>query len=169
MRPEFITVGTVVNAHGIRGEVKVNPAGFDPAFISSFRTLYINGKETKVAAARVHKSTVLLTLPGVDTMDDALALKGRTVAIRRTDAHLPRGQFFDEELEGCAVVDDATGEELGRLDKVLSYPAHKVYQVRGGAHEYLIPAVPDVFIVSADPDAEVIRVRMMKGLATDED
>lgn len=169
MRPEFITVGTVVNAHGIRGEVKVNPAGFDPAFISSFHTLYINGKETKVAAARVHKSTVLLTLPGVDTMDDALALKGRTVAIRRTDAHLPKGQFFDEELEGCAVVDDATGEELGRLDKVLSYPAHKVYQVRGGTHEYLIPAVPDVFIVSADPDAEVIRVRMMKGLATDED
>lgn len=169
MRPEFITVGAVVNAHGIRGEVKVNPAGFDPAFIASFRTLYIGGKETKVDAARVHKSTVLLTLPGVGTMDDALALKGRTVAIRRTDAHLPRGQFFDEELEGCAVVDDATGEELGRLDKVLSYPAHKVYQVRGGAHEYLIPAVPDVFIVSADPDAEVVRVRMMKGLATDED
>ena len=169
MRPEFITVGAVVNAHGIRGEVKVNPAGFDPAFIASFRTLYIGGRETKVAAARVHKSTVLLTLPGVDTMDDALALKGRTVAIRRTDARLPKGQFFDEELEGCAVVDEATGEELGRLDKVLSYPAHKVYQVRGGAHEYLIPAVPDVFIVSADPDAEVIRVRMMKGLATDED
>lgn len=168
MRPEFITVGAVVNAHGVRGEVKVNPAGFDPAFIASFRTLYIGGKETKVTAARVHKSTVLLTLPGVDTMDDALALKGRTVAIRRTDARLPKGQFFDEELEGCAVVDDATGEELGRLDKVLSYPAHKVYQVRGGAHEYLIPAVPDVFIVSADPDAEVIRVRMMKGLATDE-
>ncbi len=169
MRPEFITVGAVVNAHGIRGEVKVNPAGFDPAFIASFRTLYIGGRETKVTAARVHKSTVLLTLPGVDTMDDALSLKGRAVAIRRTDARLPKGQFFDEELEGCAVVDDATGQEIGRLDKVLSYPAHKVYQVRGGAHEYLIPAVPDVFIVSADPDAEVIRVRMMKGLATDED
>ena len=168
MRPEFITVGTVVNAHGIRGEVKVNPAGFDPAFIAAFPTLYIGGRETKVTAARVHKSTVLLTLPGVTTMDDALALKGRAVAVRRTDARLPEGQFFDEELEGCAVVDDATGQELGRLDKVLSYPAHKVYQVRGGAHEYLIPAVPGVFIVSADPDAEVIRVRMMKGLATDE-
>ena len=169
MRPEFITVGAVVNAHGIRGEVKVNPVGFDPEFIAAFKTLYIGGKPMAVKAARVHKSTVLLTLPGVDTMDDALALKGRTVAIRRTDARLPKGQFFDEELEGCAVVDDATGQEIGRLDKVLSYPAHKVYQVRGGAHEYLIPAVPDVFIVSADPDAEVIRVRMMKGLATDED
>ena len=92
MRPEFIPVGTVVNAHGIRGEVKVNPAGFDPEFIASFKTLYIGGQPTAVKSARVHKSTVLLTLPGVDTMDDALALKGKSVSIRRTDARLPAGQ-----------------------------------------------------------------------------
>ena len=66
------------------------------------------------------------------------------------------------------MVDDATGEELGKLDRVLLYPAHKVYQVRGGAPEYLIPAVPGVFIASIDPEAEIIRVHMMKGLATDE-
>lgn len=168
MRPDFIPVGAVVNAHGIRGEVKVNPAGFDPEFIASFKTLYIGGQPVKVISARVHKSTVLLALPGVATMDDALALKGKTVSIRRTDAKLPKGQYFDAELEGCTVLDDATGEELGKLDKVLHYPAHKVYQVRGGAHEYLIPAVPGVFIASADPDAGIIRVHMMKGLATDE-
>ena len=167
MRPEFITVGTVVNAHGVRGEVKVNPAGFDPAFIAAFRTLYIGGVETRVAAARVHKSTVLLTLPGVDTMDDALALKGRAVSIRRTDARLPKGEYFDPELEGCAVVDDATGEELGKLDRVLLYPAHKVYEVRG-SREYLIPAVAGVFIASVDVDGGVMRVHNMKGLATDE-
>lgn len=168
MRPEFIPVGTVVNAHGIRGEVKVNPSGFDPEFIASFKTLYIGGQAVKVRSARVHKSTVLLALPGVDTMDDALALKGKAVAIRRTDAKLPAGQYFDAELEGCTVLDDATGETLGTLDKVLHYPAHKVYQVRGGAHEYLIPAVPGVFIAAVDPEGETIRVHMMKGLATNE-
>ena len=97
MRPEFITVGTIVNAHGIRGEVKVNPAGFDPEFIADFKTMYIAGQPVKVKAARVHKSTVLLALPGVDTMDDALALKGRAVSIRRTDARLPKGEYFDQE------------------------------------------------------------------------
>ena len=101
MRPDFIPVGAVVNAHGIRGEVKVNPAGFDPEFIASFKTLYIGGEPVKVISARVHKSTVLLALPGVATMDDALALKGKTVSIRRTDAKLPKGQYFDAELEGC--------------------------------------------------------------------
>ena len=44
MRPEFIPVGQIVNAHGIRGEVKLNPAGFDPAFLAAFDTLYIGGK-----------------------------------------------------------------------------------------------------------------------------
>ena len=41
MRPEFIPVGRIVNAHGIRGEVKLNPEGCDPGFLTAFDTLYI--------------------------------------------------------------------------------------------------------------------------------
>ncbi len=167
MRPEFIPVGQVVNAHGIRGEVKVNPIGFDPAFVASFHTLYIGGAETRVKSSRVHKSTVLLTLPGVEDMDAALALKGRQVSIRRTDAHLPEGEYFDAELLGLTVLDDDTGEELGKLTRVLNYPAHKVYEVKG-SREYLIPAVRDIFIRRVDLEGETMRVKNMKGLATDE-
>ena len=66
------------------------------------------------------------------------------------------------------VIDCATDQEIGIIDRVLTYPAHKIYQVRG-QREYLIPAVPGVFIESTDPDAGEMRVHMMKGLATDED
>ena len=168
MRPEFITVGTVVNAHGIRGEVKVNPLGYDPDFIAGFDTLYIGGQAVEIKAARVHKNTVLLTLPGVEDMDAALALKGKAVAIRRTDAELPEGEFFDEELQDMAVLDDETGETIGTLRRVLHYPAHDVYEVKG-EREYLIPAVPGVFIAAVDADAGTMRVKMQKGLAVDED
>lgn len=167
MRPEFIPVGRIVNAHGIRGEVKLNPGGCDPGFLTAFDTLYIAGEPVRVLSSRVHKSVVLLTLPGVTDMDAALALKGKVVSIRREDARLPEGEYFDEELVGLTVLDDASGEELGRVDRVLTYPAHKIYQVKG-AREYLIPAVPGVFIASVDPDAGVMRVHLMKGLATDE-
>ena len=167
MRPAFIPVGQIVNAHGIRGEVKVNPHGFDPEFLTEFDTIYIDGQPVRVRSARVHKSTVLMALPGVDDMDAALALKGKTVAIYADDVALPEGEYFDVELEGCAVLDDATGEEIGKLTRVLHYPAHKVYEVKG-SREYLIPAVPGVFIVSVDIDAGVVRVHMMKGLAVDE-
>lgn len=168
MKLQQITVGTIVNAHGVRGEVKLNPLPeFDPAFLAEFDTLVIGGTVTGVKSARVHKSTVLLTLPGVEDMDAALALKGKSVAIRREDAHLPEGDFFDAELVGCTVLDDATGQEVGKLKRVLHYPAHAVYEVKG-EREYLIPAVPEVFIASVDVEACVVRVHMMKGLAADE-
>ena len=167
MRPVYIPVGRIVNAHGVRGEVKVNPEGFDPAFLTKFDTIYIDDAPVKVTAGRVHKSTVLMKLPGVEDMDGALALKGKQVFIRREDAHLPEGEYFDQELEGLRVVDCADGEELGTVQRVLHYPAHKIYEVKGHK-EYLIPAVPGVFIESVDMDAGVISVHMMKGLATDE-
>ncbi len=167
MRPVYIPVGHIVNAHGIKGELKLNPEGFTPEFVAAFDTLYVNGEPVRVKSRRVHKSTLLLTLPGVEDMDAALALKGREVSIRREDARLPAGEYFDAELEGLTVVDDATGAELGKLHRVLHYPAHKVYEVRG-PREYLIPAVPGVFIASVDVDGGTLRVHNMKGLATDE-
>ena len=167
MRVEFIPVGQIVNAHGIKGEVKLNPMGFDPEFLADFDVLYIGGKRTEVKAARVHKSVVLLTLPGVNDMDAALALKGKTVTICRDDVEVPEGYYFDEEIEGLQVGDSATEAVIGKVKRVLTYPAHKIYEVKG-EREYLIPAVPGVFIESVDLDAEVIRVHMMKGLATDE-
>lgn len=168
MKQELISVGTIVNAHGIRGEVKLNPVGFDPEFLAELERLNIGGKETKVLSARAHKSVVLLTLPGIDDMDAALALKGKSVSLYASDVELPEGEYFDVEMEGCTVVDDATGEELGTLRRVLHYPAHKVYEVKG-EREYLIPAIAGVFIAGVDIGAGIVRVHMMKGLATDED
>ena len=167
MRVEFIPVGQIVNAHGIRGEVKLNPLGFDPEFLAEFDVLYIGGKRTEVKHARVHKSVVLLTLPGVEDMNAALALKGKNVTIRRDDVEVPEGYYFDEEIEGLTVIDCESGETVGKVRRVLSYPAHKIYEVKG-EREYLIPAVPGVFIESVDLDAAEMRVHLMKGLATDE-
>lgn len=167
MKQELIPVGTIVNAHGIRGEVKLNPVGFAPEFLSGLDRLNIGGKETRVLSARTHKSVVLLTLPDINDMDAALALKGKSVSLYAEDVELPEGEYFDVELEGCTVVEDTTGEELGILRRVLHYPAHRVYEVKG-EREYLIPAVPEVFIAGVDVEGGEVRVHMMKGLATDE-
>lgn len=167
MRPEFIEVGQIVNTHGVRGEMKVNPIGCTPEFLSSFSVFYLAGTPVRPTAKRVHKNTLLLTLPGVEDMDTALGYKGKLLSVRRTDAHLPAGSYFDAELMGLTVTDCETGELLGTVTDVLTYPAHKVYEVRG-QREYLIPAVPGVFIESVDPDAGTMKIHYMKGLATDE-
>ena len=86
MRPEFIPVGQIVNAHGIRGEVKVNPHGFDPEFLTEFDTIYIDGQPVRVRSARVHKSTVLVALPGVVILGVLAALWQRVKEIQKGEA-----------------------------------------------------------------------------------
>ena len=167
MRLETIKVGRIVNAHGIRGEVRVQPRDADPHFLTRFHTFYIDGKPVTPTAAHVHKSLVLMKLPGVDDMNAALTWKDKDLYIRREDAHLAEDEFFDDELLGMQVFNAETGALLGELVRVDPYPAHPVYTVRG-EKEYLIPAVPGAFIHTVDLDANRMEVHVWEGLATDE-
>ncbi|MCI6320964.1 MAG: ribosome maturation factor RimM [Clostridiales bacterium] len=167
MKLETIKVGRIVNAHGIRGEVRVQPRDGDPAFLTRFKTFYIDGQPVSPTTNHVHKSLVLMKFPGVEDMNAALTYKDKDLYIRRADARLPEGAYFDDELLGMGVFDAATGEELGKLTAVENYPAHKVYTVKG-RREYLIPAVKDVFIKSVDLDRDRMEVQVWEGMASDE-
>ena len=167
MKLETIKVGRIVNAHGIRGEVRVQPRDGDPAFLTRFKTFYIDGQPVSPTANHVHKSLVLMKFPGVEDMNAAMTYKDKYLYIRRADARLPEGAYFDDELLGMGVFDAATGEELGKLTAVENYPAHKVYTVKG-RREYLIPAVKDVFIKSVDLDRDRMEVQVWEGMASDE-
>ena len=166
MKLETIEVGRIVNAHGIRGEVRVQPRDGDPAFLTRFKTFYMDGKPVVPTAKHVHKSLVLMKFPGVDDMNAALDLKEKKLFIRRADAKLPEGEWFDDELLGLQVHDGETGALLGELVAVDAYPAHKVYTVKG-AKTYLIPAVRDAFILSVDMDANRMDVRVWEGLESE--
>ena len=167
MKLETIKVGRIVNAHGIRGEVRVQPRDGDPAFLTRFKTFYIDGQPVSPTANHVHKSLVLMKFPGVEDMNAALTYKDKDLYIRRADARLPEGAYFYDELLGMGVFDAATGEDLGKLTAVENYPAHKVYTVKG-RREYLIPAVKDVFIKSVDLDRDRMEVQVWEGMAIDE-
>lgn len=165
---EFIPVGQIVNAHGIRGEVKLLPQGVEPDLLARCKTFYLDGKPVSPTSCREHKGCLLLKLPGVDDMDGALALKNQKVSIRRTEAKLPEGMFFDQELIGLTARDAATGAYLGTVEEVLSYPAHKVYAVRGGKDEYLIPAVP-AFVKDISLTDGTMDIHVWEGMGSHED
>jgi len=163
MKEKYLETGEIVNTHGVRGEVKILPWSDSPEFLCSFKTFYLDGKPVKVLSARPHKSMVLAALEGVDTVDKAMALKGRVISIDRADAHLPAGRHFLADLVGLRVLDAQTGEELGEIAEVLTPPAHPVYRVTGGPRELLIPAVP-AFIAETDIDAGFVRANIIEGL-----
>ena len=163
MKQRFLEAGHIVNTHGIRGEVKIVPWCDSPEFLCGFDTLYIDEAPIRLRAARPHKGNVLAALEGVDTVEGAMALKGKTVHIDRADVTLPEGRHFLADLIGLRVVDADSGAELGVLTEVLTPPAHQVYLVKGPQGERLIPAVEE-FIVETNVDGGYLRVRLIEGM-----
>ncbi|MBE6963407.1 MAG: 16S rRNA processing protein RimM [Ruminococcaceae bacterium] len=167
MKLETIKIGRIVNAHGTRGEVRVQPRNVDPEFLTRFKTFYIDGQSVTPTANHVHKSFVLMKFPGVDDMNAALSYKEKALYVRRADARLPEGEYFDDELLDVEVYNHETGALLGKIVRVEDYPASKIYTVKG-EKEYLIPAVKGAFIKSVDLDQNRMEIHVWEGLASDE-
>lgn len=158
---QYLEAGKIINTHGIKGEIKLEPWTDSAEFLKRFRTLYIDGKAVRVTSSRVHKDFLIAKLEGIDDVNAAMTLKNKVVYFDRGDAALGRGQYFLQDIIGAEVRDES-GAVLGRLTEVLPLPAGNVYVVTG-EREIMIPAVPE-FIKETDAKAGVIVVRLIDGM-----
>ena len=162
MKLQFIEAGEIVTTHGVRGEVKVLPWLDSPEDLCDFERCRINGKEYTIESCRVQKTCNLVQLSGIDTMEQAQAMRGKTIELYRED--ISDEVIFAAELLGMDVICD--GETIGKIADVLDYPGNKVYVVKG-EHEYMIPAVR-AFVLSTDLKNNTMEVKIIEGMRTDE-
>ena len=160
-KQQYIEAGRIVNTHGVNGEVKIEVWLDSPQFMKKCGRIFVGGNPVRILSGREHKGFLLARLEGVDDVNAAMCLKGKNVFIDRSDAKLPRGAFFLQDIIGASVVDEQ-GREVGRLAEIMETPASMIYVVRGEA-EHLIPAVPE-FILNTDAEAGVITVHMIEGM-----
>lgn len=163
MKLPYIEAGEIVTTHGVRGEVKVLSWLDSPEMLCEFDRCRIEGREYAVDAVRVQKTCNLVKLRGVDTVEDAQKLRGKTMELYRED--ISDELIFAAELVDVEVYAD--GACIGRIKEVLDYPGNSVYVVQG-EREYLIPAVKE-FILSTDLEKNQMQVKLLKGMASDED
>ncbi|SHH53311.1 16S rRNA processing protein RimM [Sporobacter termitidis DSM 10068] len=159
---QFIEAGKIVNTHGVRGEVKIQPWADSPEFLCGFKTLYIDDRPVKILSAKAHKTNVIALLEGVVGVDDAIRLKNKTVSINRDDAALEDGAHFITDLIGLAAVDEDTGRTLGTITDILPLTPNNVYVITG-TREILVPAVPE-FVKHIDTGAGRVTFRLIEGM-----
>ena len=153
---DFLEAGKIVNTHGIKGEVKIQPWANEPKFLCSFKRFIINGETVEVRKARVQKDCVIASLSGINDIDSAGALRGSLVMIYREDAKLD-GEYFVQDIIGLSAVDSVTGKVLGSVTDVIKLPANDVYVIGEGDGEMLVPAVPE-FIAGVDVESGIVRI-----------
>ncbi len=144
--PEYIVIGRVTRAHGLRGQVIVAYQTHWPERFLSLQRVFVGDANLPVgvAAVRLTPRYALLSLIGVETRSDAEALRGLWVKVPRAEAmRLGEGEFFVHQVVGLAVVTQA-GELIGHVTDVLFTGANDVYVVQTATGELLLPAVEDV-------------------------
>ena len=162
MKLQFIEAGEIVTTHGVKGEVKVLPWLDSPEDLCGFERCRISGKEYIIESCRVQKTCDLVKLSGIDSMEDAQTMRGKTIELYRED--IDDEVIFAAELIGVEVY--CEGGSIGKITDVLDYPGNSVYVVKG-AHEYMIPAVKQ-FILSTDIAGNRMDVKLIEGMRTDE-
>ena len=162
MKLQFVEAGEIVTTHGIKGEVKVMCWLDDPEMLCEFDRCVIDGKEVEIEQCRVQKTCNLMKLAGIDTMDDAQAMRGKKIMLYRED--IDDEVIFAAELMGMEVFAD--GVQIGKIRDVLDYPGNVVYVVKG-QHEYMIPAVK-AFILNTDMENNRMDVKLIEGMRNDE-
>ncbi len=121
-----LTVGQIIKAFGIKGEVKVKPYGSAENF-ASYPAVFIKGVKFEVLAGRHSDGFAYLKLKGVADRNAAELLVGEEIEISREDAKdLGEGEFYVADIVGCALV-LSNGKRLGIITDVSGYGAADVF------------------------------------------
>lgn len=161
---KYIEVGQIVNTHGLKGEVKVNPWTDAPEVFEAFDEVYLADETVyKIENVRYQKNCALLKLSGIDVIEKAERLKNKILMAKREifDA-LPDDTYLVADIKGLTVKD----EEIiyGTVDDVITTGSNDVYIVKSeGRKDILIPAIKDV-ILEINVKEGYILVNMPKGL-----
>ncbi len=172
---DFLLIGKVVSVHGVNGNLKVcsfaeSSSVFQPDDRVLVRDRSGHEKERAVMHAKPHKRNILLSLRGIENCDDAKALVGAEIFIRKSKLpELDDGVYYWFEIIGLEVltIDD---RYLGCVESIIATGSNDVYVVKdpGKDSEILIPALETV-VDNIDLDAKTMWVDLPEGLEPSKD
>ncbi len=161
---KLIDVGQIVNTHGLKGEVKVNPWTDAPEVFEAFDKVYTkNGDAYKIQGLRYQKNCVLLKLDGISDVDEAEKLRGTILYTdRNVFENLPEDTYLVADIMGLSVREGQ--RVLGTVQDVITTGSNDVYSIRTSDGRMLyLPAIKDV-VVEINVKEGYMEVVVPKGL-----
>ena len=156
---DFLYLGKIVNTHGIKGEIRIlSDFKYKEQVFKKGNNIYIGRDKIKevLNSYRVHKNYDMVTLEGINDINDVLKYKGMNVYIDRNEYKF-EGIIY-EDLIGMKVLSDS--KEIGVIEEVLNSSAHPIIKLDNGV---MIPFI-DEFILNVDLAKKEVKVKLIDGL-----
>ena len=166
---KYFSVGKVLAARGIYGEIKVQTWTDSPEDFLLIQKLFldVDAQPLEITSKKIHKSQVVLKLKNVNSRNEAELLRGKKLYAFREDIPLAEDRYFIEDLKGLKIVDAVSGDNYGTLKDVMNTGANDIYVINNETgKEFLLPII-DGTIEEIDLENEFISVNPIKGVFDD--
>ena len=163
---KLIEIGKIVKPSGLKGRLKVLSYCESAEVLETQADVFVGEDIEKVSSFGVKKigmmkrGTFTLELEGIETMESASELVGRSIFV--PSENLPDDEYYWNDIIGLDVVTEE-GRKLGRLTTILPTGSNDVYICNDGEREILIPAFEDV-VKKIDIEKGVMVVMLPEGL-----
>jgi 16S rRNA processing protein RimM len=158
---DMVLVGRIARAHGIRGQIIIDPAtDFPEERFKPGSVLHVRRGETiepvTVESVRFHRGRPIVGLAGIETMNVAEALAGFELRVN-VDAlqPLPAGAYYHHDLIGCSV-STPRGEPIGRVKGIEGDGTGSRLVVERASGDVLIPMVDGICMEIDVPGRRIV-------------
>lgn len=150
---EYLEAGKLINTHGVRGEFKLDAWCDTHKSFSKTKEFYLTPSgegRLEIEGIRGFGKFMLVKFRGIDTLDDALKYKNKTVYVHRSQVAKKEGAFFVADLIGLDAIDVKTNEVFGKIVDFTDKGSGDLYEIElpSGKTVY-IPAIK-VFVKKTD-------------------
>lgn len=168
-----LCLGAIAGAHGVRGEVRLKSFTEDPLDIAAYGPLSSeDGKRRfEIAKLRAAKDHVVATISGIESREDAIALKGTRLYVDRDRLPEPDEDetWYHADLIGLEARHE-DGSALGTIRAVQDYGAGDLLEIdlAAGGTPALIPFTMET-VPEVDTKAGFVVIVPPEGLIDEED
>ena len=168
MKNNYISIGKILNFHGVQGEAKFGYSKNREEFLSELKHVYVqNGSEyvpLEISRIRFTPKCGIIKFKGIDTLNDIIEYKNKLLFVEESTAreNLEEDEFLIDELVGLDVYDG--DKKVGAVVGVSNNGASDLLSVRThGDKVSLVPFVKAI-VLSVDIKSRKIQINNIEGL-----
>ena len=168
---KLVSIGKIVNFHGIKGEVKMGFTSGKERLIKSLKTVFIFLNDKKeafdVESVRFHKNFAIVKLKNINSIDDVMKIKGALVHVNEETIKngLETDEFLINDLIGLDAF-DTEGNKIGTVSAMGDNSASDLLEIqKQNGLKFLVPFVKE-WIPLVDLTNKKIVVKMLEGIDT---
>ena len=170
MSEKYISVGKILNFHGIKGEAKVGFTQSQADFILSLKKIFIKKSREEyipynVERVRIHKNTAIFKFEGINSIDELLAYKGSLLFVEESFLResLDENEYLIDELVGMSLYDE-NGKKLGFVVGVSNNGASDLLSVKTNSKQICLVPFVEAIIREVSLEKKSITINNLEGL-----